>query len=327
MSERLDGAYKVFLEKADAFSKTFGSTDLRKQVLALVPMVKQAQQLGSLLISDSVAKSAKNRILYYFTSYPNAVIHADELLAIAGISEWARRVRELRVQEGWAITSGKTLNEMANSGELDIKLFGTDKFRPEQYILLNEVQDRDAAHRWHTANQIRKESISAKDRLLKFLCQNVGMPVSNEELFYVAKTSEWARRTRELRTEDGWRVFTNQSGRPDLASGFYILESLDQALPHDRKIEDSVRVKLLIRDDYCCQNCGWHRGIVASGDPRVRLEPHHVEHHRDGGSNKLENLLSLCNVCHDQVHSGTISQRSVEILLAASLAGLGRKRA
>lgn len=326
MAKTLEQAYDTLLRKANDFSLTFGSSDLRKQVLALVPMVKQAQKFGSLLISNSIATSARNRILFYFRSYQGEIINGDELLAIAGISEWARRVRELRVQEGWAITSGKVLNEMARSGDLDLDSFGVPKFRPEHYVLLSGVQDREAAHRWHSANQIRKESSSAKDRILKYLQENVGKEVSSEELFYVAKTSEWARRTRELRTEDGWRIYTNQSGRPDLASGFYVLESLEQAYPHDRRIPDAVRVKLLIRDDYCCQRCGWHREMSAPGDPRVRLEPHHVEHHCDGGSNELENLLSLCNVCHDQVHSGAVTRHEVENLLMKAITGLGYKR-
>lgn len=39
-----------------------------------------------------------------------------------------------------------------------------------------------------------------------------------------------------------------------------------------------------------------------SGDPKQFIEVHHVEHHKDGGTNNKENLLTLCNVCHDVVH-------------------------
>ena len=41
------------------------------------------------------------------------MIDGDELMVVSGIGEWAHRVRELRVQFGWWIYSGVTLQEMA----------------------------------------------------------------------------------------------------------------------------------------------------------------------------------------------------------------------
>jgi 5-methylcytosine-specific restriction endonuclease McrA len=32
------------------------------------------------------------------------------------------------------------------------------------------------------------------------------------------------------------------------------------------------------------------------------LELHHVKHHATGGDNSVENLITLCNVCHDVTH-------------------------
>lgn len=37
------------------------------------------------------------------------------------------------------------------------------------------------------------------------------------------------------------------------------------------------------------------------------MELHHVEHHRDGGTNNRENLVTLCNVCHDVVHKKKVA--------------------
>ncbi|WP_323985578.1 HNH endonuclease [Klebsiella aerogenes] len=54
-----------------------------------------------------------------------------------------------------------------------------------------------------------------------------------------------------------------------------------------------------------------HAGIVAGHmhvKPRTFLELHHIEHHADGGENTLENLITLCNVCHDEVHHRNISR-------------------
>ncbi|MEM7494760.1 MAG: HNH endonuclease [Myxococcota bacterium] len=32
------------------------------------------------------------------------------------------------------------------------------------------------------------------------------------------------------------------------------------------------------------------------------LEPHHKKRHKEGGGNTPENLITLCNPCHDVVH-------------------------
>jgi hypothetical protein len=133
----------------------------------------------------------------------------------------------------------------------------------------------------------------------------VGKPVTGEELRYIAGDKiEWPRRARELRTEEGWPVVTKLSGRPDLSVGVYLLESLRQLPPHDRQIDDSVRVQVLERDKYHCTHpgCGWHHGMETPSDPRRYLELHHVLKHRDRGPNTAENLRTLCNVHHDEIH-------------------------
>jgi hypothetical protein len=259
------------------------------------------------------AASARDRILSYFRKYPQTVIDGDELMVISGIGEWARRVRELRVEYGWLINTGVTFKDMAEElernapSELDelTKALGRDPklLHPNQYVLVSPDQDREAALRWNILNDIRREKISVKDKILKFLRHSVGKPVSGEELRYLASDrSEWARRVRELRTEEGWPVASQQSGRPDLPVGVYILERDQQAEPHDRNIPDLVRVAVLQRDKFACRKCGWTREMARPEDPRRFLELHHIREHRDRGENTPENLITLCNVDHDHVH-------------------------
>lgn len=141
-----------------------------------------------------------------------------------------------------------------------------------------------------------------------YLRKNVGRPVSGEELCYLANDSkEWARRTRELRTEEGWPIATKNSGRPEIEVGAYLLEEDRQAEVHDRKIPDPVRVALLERDHHTCRNCGWAHARKIANDPRTFLELHHIEHHAEGGENSLANLITLCNACHDEVHRRHVS--------------------
>lgn len=277
-------------------------TDLRSQVLALVPVWDAMSKLGGSLLPRNVRRAARKRLLYYFQRYPDTVLSQHELAIVSGISEWARRVRELRVEFGWAILSGKTVLEMLDEGDIDGDREDLKEMVPSDYILMSEEQDKEAAYRWRVAKEIRNNDTSVKARILKFLRLNVGSPVSGEELRYVAKDrTEWARRVRELRTEDGWPVSTCWNGRPELASGMYVLEE-DRQLPvHDRRIPDAVRRQVLVRDNYICQECGWTREQWTPDDPR-HLELHHVEHHARGGENTPENLVTLCNICHDVRH-------------------------
>jgi uncharacterized protein YdcH (DUF465 family) len=283
--------------------------DVRKRVQAFVPVAHTLRDVGVSLVTSDERLAARDRVLIYLRHYHNEVIHGDELAVVAGISEWARRVRELRVEFGWSIASGVTLRQMAEvepASIADIEAsigMNPATLLPEQYILLSADQDRDAALRWNMLNVIRKEKISVKDKLIKFLRQNTGRPVTGEELRYLAKdATEWARRTRELRTEEGWAVATRNTGRPDLPVGVYVLEHDRRAEPHDRKIPDDIRVEVLKRDGFACQDCDWTREQKSNGDPRNFLELHHKVHHAKGGANTATNLTTLCNVCHDKLH-------------------------
>jgi len=283
------------------FQAELMSGELRTKVLALVPIFHGLRDLGKSLIPAENASAARDRILYYFRKYPSTIINGDELLVVSGIQEYARRLRELRVQFGWAIVSGVTIKEMREdeSEEVPDEL----KFmKPSEYVLLSAGEDRDAAHRWHVANTIRKKRGSVREKLLNFLKANVGRGVTNEELRYVAgDKTEWARRVRELRTEFGWPIATKTTGLPDLGVGVYMLQADRQSPEHDRMIPDDVRRAVLRRDGYICKVCGWSHGEWNPSDPR-HLELHHIKHHVKGGENIEGNLKTLCTICHDRVH-------------------------
>ena len=279
--------------------------DLRSRVRALIPAQHLLRDLGGSLITSRIAGSGKGRILHYFRSYPRTAIAGDELMVVAGIGEWARRVRELRREDGWQIISGITLAEMMTDGaEEDATAAASlPPLAPDQYMLLRDRPDLEAARRWRVANGIRKLRTSVRERILAYFRENVGAEVTGEELRYVAgDKTEWARRTRELRTEFGWPILTMATGRPDLPVGVYVLEEDRQAPEHDRQIPDFVRREVLMRDGYRCTACGWHHELWNRSDPR-HLEAHHIIRHVDRGSNAPENLTTLCTACHDKVHA------------------------
>lgn len=299
------------------FEQKLKEDDLREQVIDLIPVHHTLRDLGSSLITQVSSNSASDRIIAYLRKYPQKMILGDELMVVAGISEYARRIRELRVEEGWQILSGKILKQIRDEEGLEFRnVLLNQELKPDSYMLVRGDQDRDAAFRWKRANKIRKSNASIKKKILAYFKENVGKQVSGEELKYLANNkSEWARRVRELRTEDGWPVKTKITGLPELSIGIYVFEEDRQAPPHDRKIPDTIRVIVLGRDEYECKNCFWTYKKATPADPRGLLELHHIDHHANRGANTPENLITLCNVCHDDVHRGNISSQELQALI------------
>lgn len=303
------------------FEDKLNCSELRVKVQSLIPANYLLRDLGSSLIEGDGVENARDRIRYYLRKYQGYVIKGDELMVVAGISEYARRIRELRVEEGWPIISGQAARLMLEDGAIqvsDLHFIDVRELTSDSYLLLEDFQDRDAAFRWRSANRIRKSDQGIKSKILEYLRLNVGKHVTGEELSYLAKDrSEWPRRIRELRTEEGWPILTKVSGNPELPIGVYVLEEDKQAEPHDRRIPDAVRVEVLQRDRHRCRKCGWGYADFVQGDPRKILELHHIQHHANRGENTVENLITLCNVHHDQVHKNEITQDEVIAMLRA----------
>lgn len=307
---RAEAAFKELTQALSNFESALATQNLRGKVIALIPAINSLRKLGVALEPTLARRSARDRILHYLQRFPRMVIEGSELAVVSGISEWPRRVRELRVEHGWWIYSGVTFRDIASADEAEARALREslciemEKIRPDQYVLVRTERDEFSAVRWRSLNAIRRRPGGAKEKILEHLRANVGREVSGEELRYIAgDKKEWARRVRELRTEDGWPIATRSSGRPDLSVGVYVLDKDRQAYAHDRQISDSVRVEVLERDQFSCVDCGWARTRAQRDDPRTMLELHHLKRHVEGGANTIANLITLCNVCHDRRHA------------------------
>lgn len=319
--------------------------ELRNRVRYLVEIRREVKDLGSSQFPRE-ANSGIKRLLHYFRAYPKLLITSEETEVVGGIGDNARRIRELRGEQGWSIFSGSTINEMVSDDEFvtvqdfepqnlseisalkgsdftDSEGEGKPLLPTDVYMLMELEPDLEAAARWQLKNQIRKSNMSVQDKVLALLRANVGKPVNLEELKYVANDkSEWARRVRELRTEEGWPVLTKQTGMENLKVGQYVLAEDRQKPPHDRNIADGVRRAVLMRDGNQCQrpSCGWTPILWNPSDPGF-LEPHHIKPHKEEGRNTVENLITLCNVCHDEWHSRGNEGRDFEEWLRNSKPG------
>lgn len=242
-------------ERLRQFGLEWRSESLRNNVLQLCSVYERTKDLGVStaascgLPEGAGGRSAKNRLRAYLVEHVGERLRGAELEVVSGISEYARRVRELRTEEGYQIATGASPDP-----ESGVELSS------DEYMLVSETPDQEAARRWHVANRIRKRKISSKKRLLAYLQENVNSIVTTEELAYVARAKEFGRRVRELRTEDGYSVATRFTGRPDLSAGQYVLESSDRrAEPHDRRVSNAVQQAVYERDRNTCRLCAWTR--------------------------------------------------------------------
>lgn len=118
----------------------FDADNLRNQVRALIPIGFAVRDLGSSLLPAD-ASSARKRILYYLRENIGVPLAGDELRVVAGIDDWARRVRELRVA-GWPIVSGLSLYEMSSEESTKIlSQLGVSTLDDEEYALLADRPD------------------------------------------------------------------------------------------------------------------------------------------------------------------------------------------
>lgn len=114
---------RKLVELLEHFETYLKNSELRTQVLKLIPAVALLQNLGASLIQGPNIGSARARILEYMKKYAGTVLSGDELRIVAGISEYARRVRELRVEHGWRILIGiYVLEEDRQAPEHDRKI-------------------------------------------------------------------------------------------------------------------------------------------------------------------------------------------------------------
>lgn len=231
-------------------------------------------------------RGAKALILEYLRSREGLLVHGEELAAISGIQEWARRVRELRVEDGY-----------------DIAQVGSSTYRLESL-----VPNHARATQWHLANEIRRRPGSARSRIEAFLEANVGQVVTREQIDYVSGIAEGSRRTRELRDEFGWPI-ASHIDEPDLGPGEYRLLSIDPADRREasqRMYPEDLREKVFQRDQYTCQACHRdRRAALAAGDTRFYLEVHHkvamAEDLADvpvAERHAIDNLITLCHSDH-----------------------------
>jgi hypothetical protein len=141
----------------------------------------------------------------------------------------------------------------------------------------------------------------SKAKVLEFLLANMGRVLTSDEIREASgNVSEWARRLRELRNEDGWQILSHRD-RDSLKPGEYLLET-DKRLPaFPRNISKETRAYVLERNGYTCQMCGMAAGDADPYNPgrTVRLTMGHIIDKDKGGTDDPNNLRAVCTNCNE----------------------------
>lgn len=159
--------------------------------------------------------------------------------------------------------------------------------------------------------------IGAKTKLRKYFLNNIGRVMDSDELREVSgNQSEWARRVRELRTEEGYQILTHND-RSDLKPGQYLLENEKPEPAFARAISKETRAFVLDRNGFTCQMCGAVAGELHAYNPsrKTRLHIGHIIDKSQGGDDEPSNLRALCSVCNEGASNLTLDRPTSQKLL------------
>ena len=163
---------------------------------------------------------------------------------------------------------------------------------------------------------ISKRNQGSRAKLRQFFLENVGKILDSDTLRKIAGTSEWGRRVRELRNEEGLNIVTHND-RSELKPGQYMLVDVIQIQSFERGISKETRAFVLDRDGFTCQVCGVAAGEIHPYDGRkTRLHIGHIIDKSMGGTDDAGNLRAVCSVCNEGASNLTLNRPDTIKLIA-----------
>ena len=160
--------------------------------------------------------------------------------------------------------------------------------------------------------------MGARDLLRDYFLSNLGRVLESDELRIVSGgISEWARRIRELRNEEGFQILTHND-KSELKPGQYLLLTAKPEPAFERGISKETRAIVLDRNGFTCQMCG-----AGAGEPhpfdlsrKTRLHLGHTIDKSMGGTDDPSNLRAICSICNEGASNITPDRPSVMKLKA-----------
>jgi hypothetical protein len=150
--------------------------------------------------------------------------------------------------------------------------------------------------------------VGSKSKLRTYFEANLGIILDSKTLQAIAESSEWARRVRELRDEEGYNIITHNDDS-SLKPGQYKLLELKPRPAFARGISKETRAFVLDRNGFTCQMCGAVAGEPHPYDHTGRKARLHIGHIIDksmGGLDDASNLRAICSVCNEGAKNLTL---------------------
>ena len=160
--------------------------------------------------------------------------------------------------------------------------------------------------------------MGARDLLRDYFLSNLGRVLESDELRIVSGgISEWARRIRELRNEEGFQILTHND-KSELKPGQYLLLTAKPEPAFERGISKETRAIVLDRNGFTCQMCGAGAGEPHPFDPSRKTQLHlgHTIDKSMGGTDDPSNLRAICSICNEGASNITPDRPSVMKLKA-----------
>lgn len=200
-----------------------------EQVGELVQVHHHLRDLGASIgaaLAPEDSGSGRARLIAYLRAQVGRIVHTDELMIVAGIGDYPRRIRELRTQHGWPIISGLAVRDLRSlhASREALRAVPTG-IAPDEYLLLEDRQDRDAPERWTIAGRMRAVDRPPAALVQEYLEQFPGKRVTAEELRYlVGNRTDWTVGVIEMAAA-GCRIEGADLKADDAPAGIFILRS------------------------------------------------------------------------------------------------------
>lgn len=158
----------------------------------------------------------------------------------------------------------------------------------------------------------------SKQLILNFFLQNIGKVLESKQIQAASGgASEWARRVRELRNEEGYQILSHKD-RANLKPNQYLMETSKRVPAFARNISKETRAWVLERNGYTCQMCGLAAGDEDPFQPErtVRLTMGHILDKSKGGDDLAQNLRAICTNCNEGLQNTALPKSDTIHLLA-----------
>lgn len=213
------------LTEISLLERGFQGEELRARIHSLAPSYIHHQYVDTMPSPLDPDYIVQDRILMYFLRFPRTPITETELMLIAGREDWAQLVRTLRVKHGWPIVRGLVIGQLQAAGEIPDDGDESMQINADDYMLVDTVQDYQAAYRGYVARDLRRDGGHVRSKLLDYFRDSPGRHILGDELRQVANYSpRWALYVRELREDLALPLVSRYHGRPELPVGIYVFE-------------------------------------------------------------------------------------------------------